>query len=148
MPRSTNNNSSRGAALAERLQRGRQRADEADYLDALDELVDIADDEDATLTISGTNDQYDEVRSLDLSMGGFLTDADLDDQAKVAVVGGGGRGRGVGLPRGGPGGHRRQDGPADGRAGGRGVALLRRRGAAAGGRPPFLRQRFCQPENA
>ena len=45
------------------------------------------DDEDATLTISGTNGQYDEVRSVDLSMGGFLTDADLDDQAKVAVLG-------------------------------------------------------------
>jgi putative ABC transport system permease protein len=45
------------------------------------------DDEDATLTISGTNGKYDEVRSVDLSMGGFLTDADLDDQAKVAVLG-------------------------------------------------------------
>jgi len=45
------------------------------------------DDEDATLTVSGTNGQYDEVRSLDLSMGGFLTDADLDEQAKVAVLG-------------------------------------------------------------
>jgi putative ABC transport system permease protein len=45
------------------------------------------DDEDATLTISGTNGDYDEVRSLDLSMGGFLTDADLDEQAKVAVLG-------------------------------------------------------------
>jgi putative ABC transport system permease protein len=45
------------------------------------------DNEDATLTISGTNSQYDEVRSLDLSMGGFLTKADVDDQAKVAVLG-------------------------------------------------------------
>jgi putative ABC transport system permease protein len=45
------------------------------------------DSEAANMTISGTNDQYDEVRSLDLSMGGFLTAADLDDQAKVAVLG-------------------------------------------------------------
>ena len=35
------------------------------------------DDEDATLTVSGTNGDYDEIRSLDLSMGGFLTDADV-----------------------------------------------------------------------
>jgi putative ABC transport system permease protein len=44
-------------------------------------------DEDATLTVSGTNGDYDEIRSLDLSMGGFLTAADLDEQAKVAVLG-------------------------------------------------------------
>jgi putative ABC transport system permease protein len=44
-------------------------------------------DQDATLTVSGTNGQYDQVRSLDLSMGDFLTDADLDEQAKVAVLG-------------------------------------------------------------
>ena len=44
--------------------------------------------EEATnLAVSGTNSQYDEVRSLELAMGGFLTDADLQDQAKVAVLG-------------------------------------------------------------
>jgi putative ABC transport system permease protein len=44
-------------------------------------------DNDATLTVSGTNSQYDQVRSLDLSLGDFLTAADLDEQAKVAVLG-------------------------------------------------------------
>jgi putative ABC transport system permease protein len=44
-------------------------------------------DASGNMTVSGTNSQYDDVRSLDLSMGGFLTDADLDDQAKVAVLG-------------------------------------------------------------
>jgi putative ABC transport system permease protein len=44
-------------------------------------------DESANLTVSGTNSQYDDVRSLDLAMGGFLTPADLDEQAKVAVLG-------------------------------------------------------------
>ncbi len=44
-------------------------------------------DEATNLAVSGTNSQYDEVRSLELAMGGFLTDADLQDQAKVAVLG-------------------------------------------------------------
>jgi putative ABC transport system permease protein len=44
-------------------------------------------DEGANLTVSGTTEQYAGIRSLELSMGGFLTDADLDDQAKVAVLG-------------------------------------------------------------
>ncbi len=44
-------------------------------------------DEDASLTVSGTNAQYADVRSLELALGGFLTEADLDDQAKVAVLG-------------------------------------------------------------
>jgi putative ABC transport system permease protein len=44
-------------------------------------------DQDATLTVSGTNSQYAHVRSLDLSMGDFLTAADLDEQTKVAVLG-------------------------------------------------------------
>ena len=39
------------------------------------------------LTVSGTNSRFAEVRSLDLAMGGFLTDADLDDQARVVVLG-------------------------------------------------------------
>ncbi|MFC2030988.1 ABC transporter permease [Chloroflexota bacterium] len=48
----------------------------------------VAHDDKATnFPISGTNSQYDEVRSLELSMGGFLTEADLDDQARVAVLG-------------------------------------------------------------
>jgi putative ABC transport system permease protein len=48
----------------------------------------VAHDEQATnLPISGTTSQYDEIRSLELSMGGFLTEADLDDQARVAVIG-------------------------------------------------------------
>jgi putative ABC transport system permease protein len=44
-------------------------------------------DEAANLTISGTNEQYADIRSLDFSLGGFLTEADLDDQARVAVLG-------------------------------------------------------------
>jgi putative ABC transport system permease protein len=44
-------------------------------------------DNDETLTVSGTNAQYGDIRNLEFSMGGFLTDADLDDQAKVAVLG-------------------------------------------------------------
>ena len=45
------------------------------------------DDETAKLPITGTNSQYDEIRNLELSMGGFLTEVDLDDQARVAVLG-------------------------------------------------------------
>ena len=44
-------------------------------------------DEDATLTVSGTDGQYEDVRSLDLALGGFLTAADIQDQARVAVLG-------------------------------------------------------------
>jgi putative ABC transport system permease protein len=44
-------------------------------------------DEAASLTVSGTNAQYEGVRNVEMVMGGFLTDADLDDQAKVAVLG-------------------------------------------------------------
>ena len=44
-------------------------------------------DEAAKLPITGTNSQYDEIRNLELSMGGFLTEVDLDDQARVAVLG-------------------------------------------------------------
>jgi putative ABC transport system permease protein len=44
-------------------------------------------DEGASLTVSGTTEQYASIRSLEMSMGGFLTDADLDDQARVAVLG-------------------------------------------------------------
>ncbi len=44
-------------------------------------------DEAATLNVSGTNNQYDDVRVLDLAIGGFLTSADLDSQARVAVLG-------------------------------------------------------------
>jgi putative ABC transport system permease protein len=39
------------------------------------------------LTISGTNSQYTVVRNLDLVAGGFLTEADLTEQAQVAVLG-------------------------------------------------------------
>jgi putative ABC transport system permease protein len=42
---------------------------------------------DEGLTVSGTNAEYGDIRNLELVMGGFLTEADLDDQAKVAVLG-------------------------------------------------------------
>ncbi|MGD2205854.1 MAG: ABC transporter permease [Anaerolineae bacterium] len=45
------------------------------------------DDEDMDVTVGGTNSHYLEVRSLDMAMGGFLTEADLEDQARVAVLG-------------------------------------------------------------
>jgi putative ABC transport system permease protein len=44
-------------------------------------------DEAANLTISGTTAQYADIRSLEFSLGGFLTESDLDDQARVAVLG-------------------------------------------------------------
>ncbi|MGD9148282.1 MAG: ABC transporter permease [Anaerolineae bacterium] len=44
-------------------------------------------DEGANLMVSGTTEQYAGIRSLELSMGGFLTETDLDDQARVAVLG-------------------------------------------------------------
>lgn len=44
-------------------------------------------DEAVTVNISGTTSEFDDVRVLDLAIGGFLTMADLDDQARVAVLG-------------------------------------------------------------
>jgi len=44
-------------------------------------------DEAANFTVSGTDSQYAQVRNLDLTMGGFLTQDDLDDEAKVAILG-------------------------------------------------------------
>jgi putative ABC transport system permease protein len=44
-------------------------------------------DEATSMTVSGTNSQYAQVRNLELSLGGFLTEADLDDQARVVVLG-------------------------------------------------------------
>jgi len=43
--------------------------------------------ESTSLMVNGTDGQYDDVRSLDLAMGGFLTTGDLEDQTKVAVLG-------------------------------------------------------------
>jgi len=45
------------------------------------------DDQATNLSVSGTNGWYAQVRSLDLGLGGFLTESDLDDQARVAVLG-------------------------------------------------------------
>ncbi len=44
-------------------------------------------DEDITVAVVGTDSRYAIVRNLDLAMGGFLTGADVDDQAKVTVLG-------------------------------------------------------------
>ncbi|MBC8448949.1 MAG: ABC transporter permease [Chloroflexi bacterium] len=44
-------------------------------------------DEVATVTVGGTSSQYLEVRNLAMAMGGFLTEADLQDQVRVAVLG-------------------------------------------------------------
>jgi putative ABC transport system permease protein len=44
-------------------------------------------DKSANLPISGTSHVYGEIRNLEMVMGGFLNEADLDDQAKVAVLG-------------------------------------------------------------
>ena len=41
----------------------------------------------ANLTVAGTNSAYVKVRNLELILGGFLTEADLADQARVAVLG-------------------------------------------------------------
>ena len=43
--------------------------------------------QDEILTVSGTNGQFADVRNMEMVLGGFLTQADLDDQAKVAVLG-------------------------------------------------------------
>jgi putative ABC transport system permease protein len=44
-------------------------------------------DKATNLTIVGTNSQYATVRNLELVAGGFLTEADLADQAQVAILG-------------------------------------------------------------
>jgi len=44
-------------------------------------------DEDLTLTVMGTTDQYAAIRSMEPAMGGFLIGSDLDEQARVAVLG-------------------------------------------------------------
>ena len=44
-------------------------------------------DEELTLGVNGTDSRYSQVRSLDFVMGGYLTDQEVDDQAKVAVLG-------------------------------------------------------------
>jgi putative ABC transport system permease protein len=44
-------------------------------------------DKDETLTVSGTTSQYAGVRNMEVLFGGFLTEADLRDEAKVAVLG-------------------------------------------------------------
>jgi len=44
-------------------------------------------DEDKNLTVIGTTDQYADVRSMEPAMGGFLIGSDLDEQARVAVLG-------------------------------------------------------------
>jgi putative ABC transport system permease protein len=45
------------------------------------------DDQSASLTVVGTNGRYAPVRNLEMVMGGFLTQADLEDEARVAVLG-------------------------------------------------------------
>lgn len=45
------------------------------------------DDHAISAVVSGTNHQYNNVRSLELVAGDFLTEADSDDQARVAVLG-------------------------------------------------------------
>ncbi len=44
-------------------------------------------DKDENLTVSGTTSQFAGVRNMETVLGGFLTQADLSDQAKVAVLG-------------------------------------------------------------
>jgi putative ABC transport system permease protein len=44
-------------------------------------------DLDQNLTVSGTTSQYAPLRNMEMLLGGFLTRADLDDEAKVAVLG-------------------------------------------------------------
>jgi len=44
-------------------------------------------DEAANMGIIGTTSDYVNVRNLELALGDFLTDADIDDQARVAVLG-------------------------------------------------------------
>lgn len=44
-------------------------------------------DLDENITVSGTTSQYAGLRNMETVLGGFLTQADLDDEAKVAVLG-------------------------------------------------------------
>ena len=44
-------------------------------------------DKDENLTVSGTNSQFAGVRNMEILLGGFLTQADLNEEAKVAVLG-------------------------------------------------------------
>ena len=44
-------------------------------------------DQDENITVSGTTSQYAGLRNMEMVLGGFLTQADLDDEAKVAVLG-------------------------------------------------------------
>jgi putative ABC transport system permease protein len=44
-------------------------------------------DEAANLIVAGTTSGYADIRNLDLVMGDFMTEFDMDDQAKVAVLG-------------------------------------------------------------
>jgi putative ABC transport system permease protein len=45
------------------------------------------DEEAVNVTVNGTTSHYADVRNIELAMGGFLTEADEDDQARVAVLG-------------------------------------------------------------
>ena len=48
----------------------------------------VAYDETTTIvSVGGVNERYLDVRSMGVSMGGFLTEADLEDEARVAVLG-------------------------------------------------------------
>ncbi|MCG2768722.1 MAG: ABC transporter permease [Chloroflexota bacterium] len=44
-------------------------------------------EESATLSVTGTTSDYLSIRNLEIAMGGFLTDADLEDLERVAVLG-------------------------------------------------------------
>jgi len=44
-------------------------------------------DQDENIAVSGTTSQYAGLRNMEMVLGGFLTQADLDDEAKVAVLG-------------------------------------------------------------
>ncbi len=91
----------------------------------------VAYGENATnLTVTGTNSQYARVRNLEAILGGFLTEADLADQARVAVLGWAGLLRPVCRRRlsGGPDDHhRRRAVRGGGRAEGAGRLWQRRR---------------------
>jgi len=46
-------------------------------------------EESANLKVTGTNKDYESIRNLELAVGSFLTPADLDERARVAVLGSG-----------------------------------------------------------
>ena len=46
-------------------------------------------EESANLAVTGTNRDYESIRNLELAQGSFLTAADLDERARVAVLGSG-----------------------------------------------------------